>query len=120
MSDFWSRTKSGLADARDASKRTAQRTKLKAEIELLRRKQTKLKHEFGVEVFAFWDDQVKRDAVYASYKAKIDELAKSVQSKQAEIDQLGGAQESSSAQEGTAQTPPPPATGSAAPSLDEI
>mmetsp|Transcript_9234 Transcript_9234/g.18164 ORF Transcript_9234/g.18164 Transcript_9234/m.18164 type:complete len:137 (-) Transcript_9234:81-491(-) len=91
MSDFWARTKTNLVNAKEASKKAAQRAKLKAEIELLRRKQTKLKHEFGVEVFAMWEDEMKREAIYASYKVKIDEVIANIQNKQNEIDELGAA-----------------------------
>jgi len=88
MSDFWAKTKSGLAEAKDASKRAALRTKAKADLELLRRRQHKLKQDFGVEVFAFWDDSGKRDAVYDSYKIRIDELAKAITAKSDEIARL--------------------------------
>jgi hypothetical protein len=102
MSDFWSRAKSSLNDAAEASKRAALRAKARGELEMLRRRLAKLKHDFGSEVYPIWADRAKAEAVYTAYRVKIEAQVALIEAKQREIDQLSGV------------APPPPAERSAA------
>jgi len=89
MSEFWSKTKSGLASAADVSKRAALRTKANGELEMLKRKLAKLKHDFGAEVFPFYEsDKTKADAIYHSYRMRVEEVVAQIAHKQDEISHL--------------------------------
>lgn len=118
---MFNKAKAGLSDAKDASKRAALRTKGKADLELLRRKLKGLKQDFGVEVFPFYSNKAQSDAIYESYRARIDEVAAAIARKQQEIEANSGKKPTEpTAGSGYAAAPPPPppaaaATGTAAP-----
>jgi hypothetical protein len=90
MGNAAGRLKEGSAHAAEVTKRTAQRTKLNGDLELLKRKIRSTKQEFGVRVFPAMslDQRETATQIFEEYSKKVERLEAEVRAKQAQIDQL--------------------------------
>jgi len=83
-----SKAKDRLSHAAAKSKSAAQRVKLSAEVELVRRKITKLKQEFGTQSFETWEDRAYTLQVFNAFKIRIEEQEAVLKAKTAELNYL--------------------------------